>query len=198
VSLLNDRTNAIFVPSGDHTGWLQPWALGSASAPPQADAGWTLISCRPLPSACTTQIELCTSGVKWTEKTISFPCGDPEQGALGGHSRTLVRARPPSPEWVVEPFLGSGDLFDAFCSGHALTVNGTLMVAGGTESYPDPGSGSYHALHFPGLRDATIVRCMPGGYGWRATAELNHGAPKTPDSQDTGAQCSASGGTLGR
>src|SRR5436305_4243803 len=68
--------NAIFVPSGDQTGWLQPWALGSASRPPQSAAGWTLTSCRPLPSACTIQIELCTSGVKWTEKTISFPCGD--------------------------------------------------------------------------------------------------------------------------
>src|SRR5262245_4605564 len=71
-----DLMNAIFVPSGDHTVWLQPWALGSASAPPQADAGWTLISCRPLPSECTTQIELCTSGVRCCEKTMSFPCGD--------------------------------------------------------------------------------------------------------------------------
>src|SRR5438874_868242 len=71
-----DLTNAIFVPSGDHTVWLQPWASASAFAPPQSDVGWTLISCRPVPSACTTQIELCTSGVRWTEKTISFPCGD--------------------------------------------------------------------------------------------------------------------------
>src|SRR5438067_3137968 len=71
-----DLTNAIFVPSGDHTVWLQPWASGSAFAPPQSGVGWTLISCRPVPSACTTQIELCTSGVRWTEKTISFPCGD--------------------------------------------------------------------------------------------------------------------------
>src|SRR5690348_10732428 len=67
---------AIFVMSGDQVGWLQPWAVGSAIGPPQSAVGWTLISCRPLPSACTTQIELCTSGVKWTEKTISFPCGD--------------------------------------------------------------------------------------------------------------------------
>src|SRR5438094_3564378 len=71
-----DLMNAIFVPSGDHVGWLQPRASGSAFAPPHADAGWTLISCRPLPSACTTQIELCTSGVTCWEKTISFPCGD--------------------------------------------------------------------------------------------------------------------------
>src|SRR6266849_3891061 len=71
-----DLVNAIVVPSGDHTGSLQPSALGSAFAPPHADAGWTLISCRPLPSECTTQIELCTSGVTCCEKTISFPCGD--------------------------------------------------------------------------------------------------------------------------
>ena len=58
------------------TWWLQPSALGSAFAPPHADAGWTLTSCRPVPSACTTQIELCTSGVTCREKTISFPCGD--------------------------------------------------------------------------------------------------------------------------
>src|SRR5262249_49490644 len=57
-------------------GWLQPWALGSISKPPQSAAGWTLILCRPVPSACTTQIELWKSGVTWTEKTISFPCGD--------------------------------------------------------------------------------------------------------------------------
>src|SRR6187397_2148022 len=82
MSLKWDLTNAIFVPSGDHPGLLQPRASGSAFAPPQADAGWTLISCRPLPSACTTQIELCTSGVKWTEKTISFPCGDQLPAAL--------------------------------------------------------------------------------------------------------------------
>jgi len=50
--------------------------LGSAFAPPHADAGWTLTSCRPVPSACTIQIELCTSGVTCREKTISFPCGD--------------------------------------------------------------------------------------------------------------------------
>src|SRR5712691_3387472 len=73
---LCDLMNAIFVPSGDHVVWLQPWALRSAFAPPHADAGWTLISCRPVPSACTTQIELCTSGVTCREKTISFPCGD--------------------------------------------------------------------------------------------------------------------------
>ena len=70
------RVNAIFVPSGDHAGSLQPSALGSAFAPPHADAGWTLTSCRPVPSACTIQIELCTSGVTCREKTISFPCGD--------------------------------------------------------------------------------------------------------------------------
>src|SRR5262245_62979041 len=71
-----DLMNKNFVPSGDQAGWLQPRALGSAFAPPQADAGWTLISCRPLPSECTTQIELCTSGVTCCEKTISFPWGD--------------------------------------------------------------------------------------------------------------------------
>ena len=71
-----DLTNAIFVPSGDQVGLLHPWASGSSFAPPHADAGWTLISCRPVPSVCTTQSELCTSGVMWREKTISFPCGD--------------------------------------------------------------------------------------------------------------------------
>src|SRR6266852_3382036 len=88
--LLNDLMNAIFVASGDHTGWLQPWALGSASAPPHADAGWTLISCRPLPSACTTQIELCTSGVTCCEKTISFPCGDQSPKELSLKSAGVI------------------------------------------------------------------------------------------------------------
>lgn len=81
--------------------------------------------------------------------------------------------------------LSSNDLFDAFCSGHALTANGTIMVGGGTEAYPGTTAGLHHG-HFPGLRDTAIFRLDRTSYGWRATAQFNHGVPATPDTQDTG------------
>src|SRR5216684_4365442 len=45
--------------------------------------------------------------------------------------------------------------FDAFCSGHALTIGGRLVVAGGTSRFPSH-VGAFHDGHFPGLRDAAM------------------------------------------
>ena len=42
--------------------------------------------------------------------------------------------------------------FDLFCCGHALSAEGTLLAAGGTESFNETVAGLHHE-HFPGLRD---------------------------------------------
>jgi hypothetical protein len=69
--------------------------------------------------------------------------------------------------------------FDVFCSGHALTANGTLLVAGGTASFPSPALALHH-LHFPGLRDNAICRYDgPGTFHWLKTADMNLG-PNAP------------------
>src|SRR5919197_134838 len=67
---------AILVPSGDRAGWRQPTAEGSDCAPPHPKLGGTLTGRSPVPSLCTIQTELCTSGVTCRENAISFPCGD--------------------------------------------------------------------------------------------------------------------------
>ena len=69
--------------------------------------------------------------------------------------------------------------FDVFCSGHALTANGTLLVAGGTASFPSAVLALHH-LHFPGLRDNAICRYDgPGTFHWLKTADMNLG-PNAP------------------
>src|SRR2546422_7203535 len=67
---------AIFVPSGDQAGSRQPTLDGSEFAPPHPKLGGTITGRSPVPSLCTTQSELCTSGVTCRENAISFPCGD--------------------------------------------------------------------------------------------------------------------------
>ncbi len=84
--------------------------------------------------------------------------------------------------------------FDVFCSGHALTTDGTLVVAGGTASFPAPGLALHH-MHFPGLRDSAICRYEgPGTFRWVKTADFNPGpaAPICRPGQDPDAdQCAA-------
>ena len=65
--------------------------------------------------------------------------------------------------------------FDTFCSGHALSVEGTLMVAGGTASFPGGVAGLHHD-HFPGLRDSAVIRFEQSGHAWHATADMSQGA----------------------
>jgi Domain of unknown function (DUF1929) len=73
----------------------------------------------------------------------------------------------------------SSPAFDVFCSGHALTVGGTLLVAGGTASFPAPALALHHD-HFPGLRDSAICRFDgPGTFRWVKTAPFNLG-PNAP------------------
>lgn len=68
------------------------------------------------------------------------------------------------------------DRFDMFCSGHAMTVNGVLLVAGGTESFPDEKAPGIHSRHFPGLRDAAVFRLDDKGeYQYDRIARMNPG-----------------------
>jgi hypothetical protein len=59
--------------------------------------------------------------------------------------------------------------FDVFCCGHALVIDGRLLIAGGTEEFP-PGHGP-HAPHFPGLRDAAVYN--PRSRAWTAVAPMS-------------------------
>ncbi|MEV4156834.1 galactose oxidase early set domain-containing protein [Nocardia salmonicida] len=71
------------------------------------------------------------------------------------NSYQVVSRGPKSPLPDSRPLTSFG-LFDVFCCGHALSINGTLLIAGGTEAY-DADAG-YHTSHFPGLRDAAVFR----------------------------------------
>jgi hypothetical protein len=64
--------------------------------------------------------------------------------------------------------------FDAFCSGHAMTVGGTVLVAGGTGKFNEEVIGLHH-VHFAGLRDTAVFRLEKAGPVWRTTADLNPG-----------------------
>ena len=67
---------------------------------------------------------------------------------------------------------------DVFCCGHAMLMDGRLLVAGGTEDYADTVPGIHHP-HFPGLANAWIfdpgndsrmpwqeIKSMAGGGRW--------------------------------
>lgn len=72
----------------------------------------------------------------------------------------------------------SFNLFDLFCSGHALTVNGTLLAAGGTYAFPEGAAGAgLHHEHFPGLRDSAVFRFDNSGFASNRTAFMNLGLP---------------------
>jgi hypothetical protein len=58
--------------------------------------------------------------------------------------------------------------FDAFCAGHSLLIDGRLVVAGGTDSFP-PGTGLHHE-HFPGLRDTAVYH--PRSRSWTPAAPM--------------------------
>jgi hypothetical protein len=66
-------------------------------------------------------------------------------------------------------------LFDLFCCGHALTVDGTLLAAGGTYAFPEATGGIHHD-HFPGLRDSAVFRFDDNGFESRRSAYMNLGA----------------------
>lgn len=80
--------------------------------------------------------------------------------------------------------------FDAFCSGHAflIAINQVkLLVAGGTEKFPEQGQILHHE-HFPGLRDAAIFTSpsfflSSGAFGWTKTAKMNKGPLASPTVQ---------------
>jgi len=59
---------------------------------------------------------------------------------------------------------------DVFCSGHAFLPNGRLLVAGGTEAFPNE-VGGIHNPHFPGLRDTSIYNVYTGV--WARVADMN-------------------------
>ena len=72
------------------------------------------------------------------------------------------------------------DLFDAFCSGQALTYKGILLVAGGTKTFPGRVEGIHHD-HFPGLRDAAVIRLDDNeNYQVNRVASMNRGLPQRP------------------
>lgn len=75
--------------------------------------------------------------------------------------------------------------WDAFCSGHALTARGTLMLGGGTYAFDDTVGGLHHD-HFPGVRDTAICRYEQSGLAWHSTADfgLGENAPICEAGQD--------------
>jgi hypothetical protein len=50
--------------------------------------------------------------------------------------------------------------FDVFCCGHALSGDGRLLLAGGTEEFPADAIGPHHERHFDGHRHAAAY--VPG------------------------------------
>src|SRR5947207_164868 len=46
--------------------------------------------------------------------------------------------------------------FDLFCCGHAQLPDGRILVAGGTDAFPDDAVGIHQHIHFSGHRHAAI------------------------------------------
>lgn len=67
------------------------------------------------------------------------------------------------------------DEFDLFCSGHSLTVQGVLLAAGGTHSFPSGVDPDLHHDHFPGLRDSAAFRITQNGLEYSVVARMNPG-----------------------
>ena len=68
----------------------------------------------------------------------------------------------------ISPMTSPGS--DVFCCGHAQLVDGRLVVAGGTEAFPEEVPGPHHP-HFPGLRDVWIFD--PDARSWVRAADMS-------------------------
>ncbi|MFD4459617.1 galactose oxidase-like domain-containing protein [Nocardia sp. NPDC058480] len=91
------------------------------------------------------------------------------------------------------------DLFDTFCSGHALTYGGILLVAGGTRRFPDKVAAGPHHIHFPGLRDSAVIRLDENAkYQAKRVASMNRGLPYRPPSEPPAEHIDHRGDTGGR
>ena len=66
-------------------------------------------------------------------------------------------------------------LYDLFCCGHALLVDGRLLVGGGTSAYP-PDVGDHHHEHYRGSRRSSVFDPVTGS--WSATGEMIQPPPQ--------------------
>ncbi|MFJ8015958.1 galactose oxidase-like domain-containing protein [Streptomyces sp. NPDC096339] len=71
--------------------------------------------------------------------------------------------------------VSGGPGFDLFCSGHALSANGTLLAAGGTATYAG----------YRGVRDSAVIRYVPAGSEWKTVASFNEN-PNADDRESGG------------
>jgi len=63
--------------------------------------------------------------------------------------------------------------FDSFCCGHSLLGDGRLLIAGGTDNYPQDAEGVHTHQHFTGLRQAAVFD--PERRTWTDAPEMAHG-----------------------
>jgi hypothetical protein len=139
-----------------------------------------------LPAGAAGQI-LYFSGSQWVEPTVwelieNDPKvrADPNYGAGKleiDHSRIFDCAT----QQVSNP--GSPDA-DLFCSGHAMLPDGRLVIAGGTEHFPEAGTVDLHHAHWSGSRQTWIFDPHPevrAAIGSPVTALW---APRQPDHLD--------------
>jgi len=86
-------------------------------------------------------------------------------------SHALVGVNVPSPD------------SDVFCSHHAFTADGRLLIAGGTQKWPDSGDGHGHGLDFLGHRRCWLYN--PRQRTWTEVRKLNTN-PDQPDEPHSG------------
>ena len=73
---------------------------------------------------------------------------------------------------------------DLFCSGHALLGDGSLLIAGGTQHFPEAGTADLHHAHWSGSRETFIFSPFAevrAGIGAEITAVW---APRQPEHLD--------------
>ncbi len=162
--------------------------VGSASgANGQGGAAQALaVHAALLPAGAAGQI-LYFSGSQWVEPTIwesieNEPAFGADPNYLAGksqidHSRIYDCAS----QQVMNA--GSPDV-DLFCSGHAFLPDGRLLIAGGTQHFPEAGTVDLHHAHWSGSRETWIYDPHPeirAAIGSPVTAVW---APYQPDHLD--------------
>jgi hypothetical protein len=80
------------------------------------------------------------------------------QVILSDVSELLIDTHDCATQQVSDP--GSPDA-DLFCSGHSMLPDGRLLIAGGTQHFPDQGTVDLHHAHWSGSRETWIYDPHP-------------------------------------
>jgi hypothetical protein len=105
-----------------------------------------------------------------------------QQESAGGGKFKKTRIYDVETHAIVAASVPSPDS-DVFCSHHAFSADGRLLIGGGTSKWPESGDAHAHGLDFLGHRRCWLYN--PRGRKWIEAARMNKN-PDLPDEEESG------------